>query len=384
MLDIDRLHNSSVADWNQWYVNQTSGLDLAGADLSFRNLSNIYLFDADLRGANLAYADLTEADLSRANLEGAVLSHANANRALLLETNLTQAQLTKVNLRSATMLGARLRKSDLTDASLIGALLQNTQLQASNLCRADLSDTNLAYADLSDSELDGATFGTTTFCRTNLRNANGLESCKHSSPSALDFSSLGRVEALPAVFLRGCGLPDEMIDYLPSLIGNPISYYSCFISYSHEDLVFARRLHDQLQGRGIRCWLDEKQVLPGDDIYEQIDRGIRLWDKVLLCCSKSSLNSWWVDNEIETAFEKERQLMKEREKKTLALVPLNLDGYLFDEWDGAKKQQVKSRVAADFTGWETSNDQFENAFERLVDALKTDDAGREQPPEQKL
>jgi hypothetical protein len=23
---------------------------------------------------------------------------------------------------------------------------------------------------------------------------------------------------------------------------------------------------------GVRCWLDEKQMLPGDDIYEQVDR----------------------------------------------------------------------------------------------------------------
>ena len=164
----------------------------------------------------------------------------------------------------------------------------------------------------------------------------------------------------------------------------PLKFYSCFISYSHANKSFARRLHDQLQARGIRCWLDEKQLLPGDDIYAQVDRGIRLWDKVLLCCSKDSLTSWWVDNEIDTAFEKERQLMKERGKKVLSLIPLNLDGYMFDGWTGSLKRPVCSRLAANFIGWEDNDEKFESEFENVVKALHSDDSARERPPKQKL
>lgn len=164
-----------------------------------------------------------------------------------------------------------------------------------------------------------------------------------------------------------------------------IEFYSCFISYTHADKSFARRLHDALQGRGIRCWLDEHQLLPGADIHEEVDRGIRLWDKMLLCCSKDSLTSWWVNYEIEKAFEKEQRLMKERGEKALALIPLNLDGYLFSkEFHGGAAHTLRSRLAADFMGWATDDKKFEEQFERLVRALRADAGGREGPPPRRL
>jgi hypothetical protein len=114
-------------------------------------------------------------------------------------------------------------------------------------------------------------------------------------------------------------------------------------------------------------------------------RGQEQYIRWLLCCSEKSLTSWWVDNEIATAFEKEQQLMKERGRKVLALVPLDLDGYLLSgKWTNGKGSQVLQRVAADFTGWKRDKKTFESQAARLIRALRADAAGREAPPPSRL
>jgi len=204
-----------------------------------------------------------------------------------------------------------------------------------------------------------------------------------SLPAAVDKVVLRALSRNPDDRFRSCS---EFAHALRAALKElPIQFYSCFISYSHRDKVFAQRLHDVLQRRGIRCWLDEHQVLPGDDLYEQVDRGIRLWDKVLLCCSQHSLTSVWVDGEIAAAFEKERRMQNSRGKRVLSLIPLNLDGYLFSgAWRTLKAPQIRQRLAADFRGWDSDVSIFDAQVEQVVRALRADEGSREAPPDPKL
>jgi len=110
-------------------------------------------------------------------------------------------------------------------------------------------------ADLKNSDFTNAFVGGTVFGDNDLSTVKGLERVKHEGPSTIGIDTIYESKGnIAEAFLRGAGVPEDFIVYMKSLVGNPIEFYSCFISYSSRDDEFARRLHADRQQNNVRGW----------------------------------------------------------------------------------------------------------------------------------
>jgi hypothetical protein len=210
----------------------------------------------------------------------------------------------RVDLSDANLNAANLERANLNAAKLSFANLSFANLQGADLSGANLSCANLHGAYLSDANLTKARLWGTVFADADLTGVTGLEQCIHEAPSIVDYYALQKSGPLPLAFLRGVGLPDHFIDYLPSLLNRPIQHYSCFISYSSKDDEFAHRLHADLQNSGVRCWFAPHDLPIGDKILDALDAAIRLRERVVLILSEHSIESSWVEDEAKRASKK--------------------------------------------------------------------------------
>jgi hypothetical protein len=315
---------------------------------------------------DLSEANLFDADLSWVNLSGANLSNAN-----LVRADLTNSDLSNVYLRGAHIGGADLCAADLRGADLSAADLGGADFSAANLCQADFSEANLGWARfsegyLAEADLSEAIVGWTTFGDVDLSDVKGLDKVKHRGPSTVGIDTIYRSKGrIPEVFLRGCGVPDEIIAIAKSLAGQLIQFYSCFISYSSKNQEFAERLHADLQIRGVRCWFAPHDLKIGDEIRPRIDEAIWRHDKLLLILSEDSIDSEWVKDEVEEAYEKERQ------QKRTVLFPVRLDEAVMNTGQAWAAKLRRERHIGDFRGWK-DHDAYRDVFERLMRDLQSE------------
>lgn len=322
-----------VKAWNDWR-NKYPGIQA--------DLSGAHLHGADLTRANLIGANLSDGYFNSAEFESAILMRANFNGAHLLFANFRFAQLNDVNFNGADLGGAQLM-----NVKVSGATFQQSMS---------------AYS---------------VFSGTDLSKAKGLHEVVHRAPSTIGIDTLYASHgSIPDEFLRGAGVPEDVITHLLPLIrkGPPIQFYSCFISYSGKDEEFAHRLHERMRAAGLRVWFAPEDMKGGDKLLDQIERAIQLHDRLLLVLSDDSILSEWVMTEIRRAREAER---KEGRRK---LFPITLtDFHTLKEWkcpDSKSGQdlaeEVRQYFIPDFSNWK-KHDAFEQAFDRLLRDLKAEE-----------
>jgi len=376
-----KIIKQGVIAWNAWreaHSDITPDLraaDLSGAELTGGNFEGANLEEANLKNANLRKANFERADLTGAHLQRAQLRSANLEAAKLYGTDFLKARLIGANLQRTD-----LRRANLAGAHLGGANLSGTDLRETNLGAADLLEANLDEADFSGVHISGVNFSEATLRSTNLSNAvihsatfgdndlstvKGLATVCHIGPSTIGIDTLFRSDGkIPEVFLRGAGVPEDFITFLPSLIGSSTDFYSCFISYSHEDEEFSRHLHLRMRGENLRVWYAAEHMKGGKKLHEEIFRAIQAHDKLLLVLSENSMKSEWVKTEIRRA----RKV--EREENRRKLFPIRLiDFGTIEKWecfdaDSGKDLGVEVReyYIPDFSNWK-DHDSFELEFE---------------------
>lgn len=141
-----------------------------------------------------------------------------------------------------------------------------------------------------------------------------------------------------------------------------MSYYSCFISYSSQDEEFAEKLYASLRSQGIKTWYAPEKMKIGDKIWQTINRSIRSYNKLLLVLSKHSINSYWVETEVEAAIKEESR------RKETVLFPIQLDNAV-RETDQTWADYVTTRHIGNFQNWK-DQDAYKKAFERLLRDLR--------------
>ena len=359
-----------VRAWNEWREDNPMAL----VDLSEANFFNTDLRGGNFNGANLTNANLSSANLSSVKLSSAKLLGANLIGSELIGTELIDSDLSRADLSSARLMEANLNGATLFNAELIGANCSEARFIGANLTRANLNGatlintelvaTNFTAAILTLANFDQALVGSTLFADVDFSMSSGLQSVEHRGPSTIGIDTFFRSKGkIPETFLRGAGVPDIFIEYAASLSGKPIDFYSCFISYSVKDTKFAERLYADLQSRGVRCWFAPEDLKIGDKFRVRIDESIRVYDKLLLVLSSNSVQSEWVEKEVETAME------REREQKRSMLFPIRLDESVMEIKNGWPADIRRSRHIGDFCNWK-SHDQYQMAFERLLRDLK--------------
>lgn len=344
-----KILKQGVKVWNRWREDNPK----IRPSLSMTSLN-----DLKLEGINLTSTNLRDTWIVGCNLNNGTLNQAIINQTTFRLVQLDEANLSKTALNYAVFSGGSLEKANLRATASAHTKFYNVVLKNTDFSNAMMLENSFNNVDLSL--------------------AKGLDSVNHWDSSTIGIDTLYQSAGkIPVEFLRGCGVPDDFITFIPSHFGlqQAIQFYSCFISYSSKDEEFARRLYSRMRDEKLRVWFAPEDVKGGEKLHEQIEQAIQLHDRLLIILSEESMQSEWVMTEIR------RARKTEIEQKRRKLFPIRLVDYeeirkwtCFDGDSGKDlATELREYFIPDFSDWK-NHDSFEKGFERLLRDLRAEEA----------
>lgn len=127
---------------------------------------------------------------------------------------------------------------------------------------------------------------------------------------------------------------------------------SIFLCHSSKDKFFVRELAERLNEVGIKVWIDEAELNVGDSLTQIIGNAINKCDYFGIVLSENSINSEWVQKELQIAMHKEIRGEK------IVVLPILLENVILPPF-------LSDKLYADFS----SAEKFELTFPKILRAL---------------
>lgn len=398
--------------------------DLSGANLRNAKLDGAIASWATFDGANMHKVTAVGTNFTEASLSEVILTHANMRNAVFFRSRLNHANVQNSSFQLANLLKAQANNLAAHSADFIGSYAKNFSSEFSDFSKSSFRDSTLRFSEINNSNfykadfhacmLSDASLKASNFIGTNLRSAV-LSSCKlenskfkdilmgntslsnldldpiitgtvkHQSPSFVDHLSVSKTVShspihpldhnpLPQLrsFLVASGVPTVVamysIDASRTLQPDQMVQLmrSTFISYGRPDQKFAERLNTDLLKNGVTTFFFPMNAQFGEKLHSTMRR-VDQYDRIILICSKRSLDRNGVQYELEKTIDREA-----RDGGQSYLIPIALDDFIFDDWKPEKqwlRDEILNRVVADFR----DRDRYEVQFARLLQALKNAD-----------
>ncbi|MFD9392069.1 toll/interleukin-1 receptor domain-containing protein [Streptomyces sp. NPDC060000] len=273
-----------------------------------RNFPKARLEGADFSGCNLEGARFYEASLAGANFEGTYLLHAQFKGA-----DASNACFKDAVLGSTDLIFANFQHADFTNVDFTGASLDMANCEGANFQRARLSNADVCNGIFRRANLEGVSLSSANLCDADLWDFCEADDVRHQGPSDVDARAVMKTYRHPRLksFLVDCGVPHLFAEYMiecARALGDSLArrlMQSTFISYGTPDVGLAKRLYDVLRKHGVVVFFFPETATFGERIDTEFYRRLHEHDRVILICSKASLNRPGVLHEIQETFDRE-------------------------------------------------------------------------------